>query len=159
MILDLYNRTDMDFFVQATENKVIGLTSGCYDLLHYMHLFYFQRCRRLCDVLIVGVDSDDLVRRAKGPGRPIVAEDRRIFMVDALKPIHATFIMGTVDDFRRAVAELRVDKIFKNQDFDKVDIKGSDLAEVVIVPDVDLIDSTSAMIKCVVQKQGEQKKD
>ena len=32
MILDLYNRTDMDFFVRATEGQIIGLTSGCYDL-------------------------------------------------------------------------------------------------------------------------------
>lgn len=49
--------------------KIVGVTSGCFDLLHFYHLRYLERCRALCDFLIVGVDSDILVHANKTSGR------------------------------------------------------------------------------------------
>lgn len=45
-----------DIKKKRDEGATIGLTSGCFDLIHFQHFYYFFRCRRQCDVLIVGVD-------------------------------------------------------------------------------------------------------
>ncbi|MDM7460849.1 MAG: adenylyltransferase/cytidyltransferase family protein, partial [bacterium] len=50
----------------------IVLTNGCFDLLHVGHLRYLQEARRLGDLLVVGVNSDESVRQLKGEARPIV---------------------------------------------------------------------------------------
>jgi len=152
MILDLYNPSDVEIFATGTEGKIVGITSRCYDLVHDLHLVYFLRCRRLCDVLVVGVDSDDLVRQCKGPKRPIVPENKRVNMVNAMNPVQAAFVMGSVEDFRTAVQSLGAKKIFKNQDFDPKDVAGNELAEVVIVPDIAGVDSTSEIIEQIIKR-------
>jgi rfaE bifunctional protein nucleotidyltransferase chain/domain len=59
----------------------IVLTSGSFDILHEGHSMYLEAARRLGDFLIVGVDSDEKVRRRKGPARPVVPEHERLRMV------------------------------------------------------------------------------
>lgn len=44
-----------EFNLIQTRDKKIGLTSGCFDLIHYYHLRYLERCKANCDLLIVGV--------------------------------------------------------------------------------------------------------
>ncbi len=150
MIIDIRSREDISLLKTALggmTSKTIGLTSGCYDLLHNLHLSYLQRCRRLCDVLIVGVDSDDLVKRAKGPERPIIPEHQRVNMVAALRCVDVAFVMGSLYDFERAVEAFQPKYIFKNQNFRPQDVIGVDAAEVVTVPDVFQADSTSGIIE------------
>ncbi|MFN3690690.1 MAG: adenylyltransferase/cytidyltransferase family protein, partial [Fimbriimonadales bacterium] len=50
--------------------KQVVLTNGCFDLLHVGHLRYLQEARRLGDLLVVGVNSDESVRQLKGDSRP-----------------------------------------------------------------------------------------
>lgn len=97
--------------------KKIGLTSGSFDLTHFHHGLYLTRCRRSCDVLIVGVDSDELVRERKGEGRPIVYDSRRALMIDALKSVTFAFVMNSIEDFGLAASIARPDVIFKNDAF------------------------------------------
>src|SRR5690349_18810318 len=109
MIIDIRDDGDIYQLVTSlnyakTADKVIGITSGCYDLFHSLHLTYLQRCRRMCDILIVGVDSDDLVKKTKGDHRPIIPEHQRVNLVSALKCVDVAFIMGSVEDFRKAVS-------------------------------------------------------
>jgi D-beta-D-heptose 7-phosphate kinase/D-beta-D-heptose 1-phosphate adenosyltransferase len=56
----------------------VGLTQGTYDLLHVGHSRYLAAAKTMCDILIVGVDSDEKVRKAKGPNRPIVNQAERM---------------------------------------------------------------------------------
>ena len=51
-------------------NKIV-FTNGCFDLLHVGHIRYLQQARRMGDLLVVGVNSDESVRRLKGPSRPV----------------------------------------------------------------------------------------
>jgi D-beta-D-heptose 7-phosphate kinase / D-beta-D-heptose 1-phosphate adenosyltransferase len=158
MIFDLHNPTDVQSLAAAFDGKAVGLTSGCYDLLHYLHLTYFQRCRRKCEVLIVGVDSDDLVRQTKGDGRPVIPEFQRVAMVASLDLVQATFVMDNLDDFVKVAKQLRVGKIFRNDDFkgrENEVVGASGECEVVIIPDVHMADSTSGIIKRVIQQQGQ----
>lgn len=139
----------------------IGITSGTWDLLHYLHLVFLIKCRRKCDFLIVGVDSDFLVADTKGPSRPIVPEHQRVAMVDALKCVGAVYVMDSTADFLRAVVELPIDVIFKNEQFEEDDIIGRDQVDsVVIIPDVRTPDSTSAIVEeCIERRGSEQHSD
>lgn len=65
----------------------IVLTQGVYDLIHEGHALYLEAARSHGDVLIVGVDSDELTRKRKGPDRPIVPQDERLKMLVHLRHV------------------------------------------------------------------------
>jgi rfaE bifunctional protein nucleotidyltransferase chain/domain len=62
----------------------VAWTNGCFDLLHVGHVRSLQAARRLGDVLVVGVNSDESVRRLKGLGRPVVPAAERAEVLAAL---------------------------------------------------------------------------
>jgi rfaE bifunctional protein nucleotidyltransferase chain/domain len=72
----------------------IVLTNGVFDLVHAGHLYYLRQAREQGDMLIVGVNADDSVRRLKGPDRPLVAEADRAELVAALAPVDLVVIFG-----------------------------------------------------------------
>ena len=65
----------------------VVLTQGVYDLVHEGHGKYLERAKAEGDVLIVGVDSDELTRHRKGPSRPIVPETERLRMLTLLRSV------------------------------------------------------------------------
>ena len=69
------------------QGRQIVLTQGTFDMVHIGHARYCQEAKRHGDVLIVGVDSDDKVRRRKGPDRPVVPQAERLEMLAYLKPV------------------------------------------------------------------------
>ena len=85
------------------EGKRVVLTNGCFDLLHPGHLSYLRRARDMGDVLVVGVNDDDTVRKLKGPERPLLPEADRAEMLAALEPVDLVVI------FR----ELRADELIR----------------------------------------------
>jgi D-glycero-beta-D-manno-heptose 1-phosphate adenylyltransferase len=64
--------------------KTVVFANGCFDLLHVGHIRYLHSARRLGDVLVVGLNSDESVRRLKGPQRPLMPEDERAEILAAL---------------------------------------------------------------------------
>lgn len=66
-------------------NKRVVFANGCFDILHRGHLQYLKESSKLGDLLIVGVNSDNSVRRIKGDNRPIMEEADRMHMVAALE--------------------------------------------------------------------------
>ncbi|MCS5422618.1 MULTISPECIES: D-glycero-beta-D-manno-heptose 1-phosphate adenylyltransferase [Psychrilyobacter] len=67
--------------------KKVVFTNGCFDILHVGHLRYLNEARECGDILIVGVNSDDSVRRLKGPTRPINGEMDRAELLCGLKAV------------------------------------------------------------------------
>jgi cytidyltransferase-related domain len=65
----------------------IVLTSGTFDLLHVGHAKYLEVAKSFGDILIVGVDSDEKVRKRKGPDRPVVPEIERVNMLAHLRSV------------------------------------------------------------------------
>lgn len=129
--------------------KVVGVTSGCFDLLHFYHLRYLEKCKAQCDFLIVGVDSDTLVKKNKDK-TPMIPEHHRIAMVDALKCVDAVFQMDEIKDIKSFYPI--ANKVFKNSEIiygQKVEI-GNSYSELVIVPDIEEVYSTSELI-CKIQ--------
>ncbi len=132
------------------KGQKIGLTSGSFDLIHFHHALYFIRCRRYCDLLVVGVDSDELVRGRKGEGRPLIYDSRRVVMVDMIKPVTFAFVMNSVEEFGLAARITAPDVIFKSDAFlgREEEIVGKEYAkEVKIIRDVVDHSSTTEILR------------
>lgn len=69
------------------QGKRIVLTQGSFDMLHIGHGRYCQTAREYGDVLFVGVDSDEKIRKRKGPDRPVVPQDERMEMLTYLSSV------------------------------------------------------------------------
>ena len=79
---------------RRTRGQRIVMTNGCFDLLHVGHLRYLEQARALGDALIVAVNSDDSVRRLKGPTRPLNAAADRMRVLAGLKCVDAVVEFG-----------------------------------------------------------------
>lgn len=69
------------------QKKSIVLTQGTFDLVHIGHGRYLDKAKSYGDVLIVGLDSDEKVRKRKGPDRPVVPEDERMEMLTYFRSV------------------------------------------------------------------------
>ena len=91
--------------MQLGSRRVV-LANGCFDLLHVGHVRYLEDARALGDLLIVGVNGDDAVRRLKGPGRPLMPAVERAEMLAALRAVDHVVVFED-DTADRLVALLR----------------------------------------------------
>jgi D-glycero-beta-D-manno-heptose 1-phosphate adenylyltransferase len=74
------------------QGKTIVTTNGCFDILHLGHVRILEAARKFGDVLLVGVNSDDSVKRLKGPTRPVNNEMDRAEVLAALKSVDYVWI-------------------------------------------------------------------
>lgn len=83
----------------------IVLANGCFDLFHVGHIRYLAGAKALGEVLIVGINSDEQVRKLKGENRPFMPETERAEIVSALKFVDYVTIFpeATVTELIRAV--------------------------------------------------------
>lgn len=75
----------------------IVLTSGTFDLPHIGHFNYLEKAKLMGDLLIVGVDSDEKVRKRKGPSRPVVPQNERINMLCHLRHVDVIILKNDND--------------------------------------------------------------
>ncbi len=66
-------------------NLKIVFTNGCFDILHKGHVKYLNNAKKLGDIFIVGINSDESIKKIKGDKRPIIPLDSRIVVLDNLK--------------------------------------------------------------------------
>jgi rfaE bifunctional protein nucleotidyltransferase chain/domain len=100
---------------RAAGRRVV-LANGCFDLLHVGHLRYLDAARAIGDVLIVGVNGDESVRRLKGAGRPLLTEGERARLVAALGATDYVVIFAE-DNVRHLIAAIRPDFHAKGTDY------------------------------------------
>ena len=74
--------------------KRIGFTNGCFDCCHLGHLTSLREAKKLCDVLVVGVNSDEWIRNHKGDGRPIQDEATRTALIASLEYVDYVVVFG-----------------------------------------------------------------
>lgn len=91
--------------IERRKGAVIVLANGCFDLFHVGHIRYLAGAKALGDCLIVGINSDEQVRRLKGENRPFMPESERAEIVSALKFVDYVTIFpeATVTELIRAV--------------------------------------------------------
>lgn len=88
-----------------TEGKKIVLTEGVFDWVHNGHADYLEKGKELGDIFIVGVDSDELTRDRKGPGRPYDTEEERIKFLTHFRHIDL-LVINPLNEDRDYLAKL-----------------------------------------------------
>ena len=108
-----------------SEGKVLGFTSGVFDILHAGHIALLQFARSFCDFLIVGLNSDASVRALrKGPNRPFNDQLDRATMVGALHSVDAVIIFDEHTPLE-LIQKIRPDVLVKGADYTMEGIVGA----------------------------------
>jgi phosphoheptose isomerase len=114
---------------RATRRTLVW-TNGCFDLLHIGHIRSLRQARALGDVLVVGINSDDSVRRMKGENRPVVPEQERAEIIAALDCVDRVIIFGDTTP-EQVLAELKPEFHCKGEEYKTAD--GKPLPEEAVV--------------------------
>ncbi|MBL7155724.1 MAG: D-glycero-beta-D-manno-heptose 1-phosphate adenylyltransferase [Candidatus Omnitrophica bacterium] len=105
--------------------KITVFTNGCFDILHYGHVEYLKKAKKLGDVLIIGLNSDSSVRKIKGKKRPVVGESQRAAVLSALEAVDFVTIFGEKTP-ERLIKAITPGVLVKGGDWKKENIAGAD---------------------------------
>jgi len=111
--------------VQRGGGRVV-FTNGVFDLLHYGHVAYLQRARKLGDALFVAVNTDRSTRCLKGPSRPLVTQSDRMRTLAALGCVDCVTAFDEATP-EALIARVRPDVLVKGADYRLRSIVGADL--------------------------------
>jgi D-glycero-beta-D-manno-heptose 1-phosphate adenylyltransferase len=138
-VSQFYSRTELvrQRALWKQQGKTVVFTNGCFDLLHPGHIRLLELARSLGDVLILALNSDSSVRRAKGPNRPFSPEKDRIEVALALEAVDAVTVFEE-DLPRDLIAAVVPDILVKGADWShfvsgREEVEGSG-GQVVTVP-------------------------
>ncbi|MDA8304894.1 MAG: D-glycero-beta-D-manno-heptose 1-phosphate adenylyltransferase [Deltaproteobacteria bacterium] len=138
--------------------KKIVFTNGCFDIIHAGHVSYLSEAKSLGDVLIVGINSDESVKRLKGRGRPIIGEKDRAYILANIKPVDYVVIFDE-DTPYNLIKEVNPDFLVKGGDYNGKDVVGKDIVESaggkVVLIDFVKGKSTSNIIKKIREGEGQ----
>jgi D-beta-D-heptose 7-phosphate kinase/D-beta-D-heptose 1-phosphate adenosyltransferase len=138
------NRNDLASISKNLKNEgaKIIFTNGCFDLLHLGHVRYLREAKKLGDILIIGVNSDDSVTALKGPDRPYIHELERAEILASLECV----------DFVTIFHELRPDNLIKIVRPD-IHVKGGDY-KVADLPEKKLVESLGGKVVVIPPIKG-----
>jgi D-beta-D-heptose 7-phosphate kinase/D-beta-D-heptose 1-phosphate adenosyltransferase len=121
-------RAKRRFAALRSQGKRLVFTNGVFDILHVGHVTLLERARAFGDALVVGVNTDESVRRLKGKERPIVPLHERMEMLAGLKSVD--YVVPFAEDTPgRIIAEVRPAILVKGGDYRKSEIVGRDEVE------------------------------
>jgi rfaE bifunctional protein nucleotidyltransferase chain/domain len=101
---------------ERKQGRTVALANGCFDLLHVGHVRYLEAARVEADILVVGLNGDQSVRRLKGPGRPVLPEQERALLVAALRCVDHVVVFPE-DDVSALLLALRPEVHCKGTDY------------------------------------------
>jgi D-beta-D-heptose 7-phosphate kinase/D-beta-D-heptose 1-phosphate adenosyltransferase len=121
-----------------SKRERVVFTNGCFDLLHPGHVELLEKARSFGDRLIVALNSDESVRRLKGPTRPIQSEFARAIVMASIGVVDLVTIF-TDDEPLAAIEAIRPDVLVKGADYTEEQVVGADLVRsyggrIVLVP-------------------------
>jgi len=134
------------------QNRKIIFTNGCFDILHRGHATYLQQAKELGDILILGLNSDESIKRLKGEDRPINNLEDRAFLIGALESID--FVVPFTQDTPYELIKLIEPNILvKGADYKAKKVVGADVAKEVVL--IKLVDgkSTTKLIEKINKKK------
>ncbi len=110
------------------KNQKIVFTNGCFDLLHLGHLDYLVKAADLGDVLIVGLNSDNSVRRLKGNNRPVLDQNARANLLAGFSFVTKVVIFEE-DTPYELIKLIKPDLLVKGKDYEKEKVVGYDIVQ------------------------------
>lgn len=157
MTSKLMARGDLSALLETIRrpSRPVVFTNGCFDLLHVGHVRYLTAARALGGLLVVGLNSDDSVRRIKGPLRPIIGQDQRAEVLAGLACVDYLTIFDEPDPLP-LIEALRPDVLVKGADWalgeivgaDAVTARGGRVERISVVPGA----STTDIIERIVER-------
>lgn len=128
MILSIKTRDEIAKISEELQKqgKKIVFTNGCFDIIHKGHVLYLDEARKLGDILIVGLNSDQSVKRLKGKTRPVNSEKDRAIVLNALSSVDHVSIFEE-DTPYELIKAIQPDVLVKGGDWKIEEIVGSDI--------------------------------
>lgn len=119
-------------------NRALVFTNGCFDLIHPGHVDLLIRARSLGEKLMVGLNTDDSIRRLKGPKRPLLDQHSRSLMLAALEVVD-WIVLFDEDTPADLIEEVKPKILVKGGDYAPENVVGKDVVEslggeVIIIP-------------------------
>ena len=144
-----------DELAQMLKNsqKRLVFTNGCFDILHYGHIKYLEKARNLGDLLVVGLNSDESVKRLKGSSRPINSAYQRACLLASLYFVDFVVIFDE-DTPLELIKALKPDILVKGKDYEGKEVVGAKLAKEVKLIDFEDGFSTSSIIERIKDDKG-----
>lgn len=138
--------------------KRIVFTNGCFDILHVGHVRYLKKARGFGDILIVGLNSDESVRKIKGDKRPIVPQRERAEVLSSIRFVDYVVLFNEPDPYN-TIASVRPDILVKGGDWKIDEIVGRDIVEscggeVHTIPFIEGA-SSSKIIEAIIKKYSD----
>ena len=128
------------------QGKKIIFTNGCFDILHRGHASYLQKAKELGDILILGLNSDESIRRLKGEQRPINNLEDRAFLIGALESID--FVVPFTQDTPYELIQLiEPNVLVKGADYEGKEVIGAKVADEVVLIEFVAGKSTTNLIE------------
>lgn len=109
-------------------DKKVVFTNGCFDILHLGHIEYLAKASDLGEILIIGLNTDDSVRRLKGPSRPVNDENARSVLLASLSFVDAVVLFNE-DTPEELIREICPDILVKGKDYEGKYIAGADFVK------------------------------
>ena len=132
------------------KGKKIIFTNGCFDLLHIGHVKYLQEAKNYGDVLIVGLNSDDSVKKLKGANRPINSQSDRAYILASLEVVDYLVIFEE-DTPLELIKIIQPDVLVKGSDYKGKEVVGQNIVkELKLIQFIDGV-STTKTIKRIKQ--------
>jgi D-beta-D-heptose 7-phosphate kinase/D-beta-D-heptose 1-phosphate adenosyltransferase len=110
------------------KGQKVGFTNGCFDLLHPGHISLISQARAQCDRLVVGLNSDQSVKRLKGESRPVQSETSRATVLASLANVDLVVIFDEDTPFD-LIKALMPDVLVKGADYSVAQVVGADLVQ------------------------------
>jgi len=125
-ILNDKAQTDRQIAVWKFLNHKIVFTNGCFDILHRGHIDYLAKAADEGDILVVGLNTDNSVRKIKGDNRPVNDEETRALILGALGFVDAVILFDEETPYE-LINSVQPDVLIKGSDYKEEDIVGYDI--------------------------------
>tara|TARA_B100000795_G_scaffold270020_1_gene261940 strand:+ start:13685 stop:15109 length:1425 start_codon:yes stop_codon:yes gene_type:complete len=110
------------------KNKKIIFTNGCFDILHIGHIKYLEMAKSFGDILILGLNSDNSIKRIKGKNRPINIENDRAYILASLEVVDYLVIFDE-DTPYELIKLIKPDILVKGGDYEGKEVVGQDIVK------------------------------
>ena len=123
---------------------MIVFTNGCFDIIHRGHIELLKYCKSLGGKVIVGLNSDESVKRLKGDSRPINNQEDRIEVLKSIKYVDEVLIFEEDTPYNLIISK-NPDIIVKGGDYSPSEVVGHDLCKVLIFEFLDGYSTTKTI--------------
>lgn len=124
---------------------MIVWTNGCFDVIHAGHIALFEYARSLGDTLVVGLDTDERVKRSKGSARPIHTLEQRMKVVSSIRFVDKVLGFSSDEELTERIRQERASLIVVGSDYAGKRVIGSEIAAVCFFSRIPNLSSTRVL--------------